>query len=101
VSVHVPECTTCGRTVFPPRALCPVCGGAAWRERHAAAGVVAEVTEVGGVGIVEVRTDQGPVVVARAAGPLKRGDRARLESDAGVPVATPHPGPAASPDGGL
>lgn len=89
MSLTVHACTACGHVVFPARALCPRCGASEWRAVEAADGVVQEETAVGGVAVVEVRTDAGPVVVARADGRLARGARARLDADGGVPVASP------------
>jgi uncharacterized OB-fold protein len=82
----VTACTACGEAVFPPRALCPSCGGRDWRSVEAADGTVEQMTERGGVAIASVRTDAGPVVVARAAASCAPGDVVRLEADGGVPV---------------
>jgi len=83
----VTVCAACGEAVFPPRALCPSCGGREWRTVEAGAGTVEETTERDGVRIASVRTDVGPIVVARATAGYAAGDVVRLESEGGVPVA--------------
>ena len=57
----VTVCAACGEAVFPPRALCPPCGGREWRTVEAGAGTVEETTERDGVRIASVRTDVGPI----------------------------------------
>ena len=94
--LQVGVCTACGRCVFPPRSLCPECGGAEWVERATAGGVVEETTmlrrvpgaDVEPVAIGTVRLDEGPVVVARLheAG---TGARVGVGSENGAPVARP------------
>jgi uncharacterized protein len=86
MSFPIPVCTACGRAAFPPRALCPSCGGRSWADGAASAGRVEEVTERAGVHIASVRTDLGPVVVARVAEATAPGDMVRLDADGGVPV---------------
>jgi len=83
----VTVCAACGEAVFPPRALCPPCGGREWRTVEAGAGTVEETTERDGVRIASVRTDVGPIVVARATAAYAAGHAVRLESEGGVPVA--------------
>jgi uncharacterized OB-fold protein len=94
----VTVCTSCGRTVFPPRVLCPACGGAAWRTELVDKGVVEEVTTVHrAVGVVgeepvtlaSVRLAAGPVVIARLDGPGAVGGRVELAVEEGAPVARP------------
>ena len=84
----VQVCQTCGQAVFPARALCPRCGGRAWRTETATAGVAEQVTthRRGGV-IASVATDLGPVVVARAEDAVGPGARVVLDIDGGAPVA--------------
>jgi len=86
MSFPIPVCTACGRAAFPPRALCPSCGRRSWADAAAEAGRVEEVTERAGVHIASVRTDLGPVVVARVAEATAPGDMVRLDADGGVPV---------------
>jgi uncharacterized OB-fold protein len=78
-------CEACGEAVFPSRALCPRCGENRWREEVAAGGVVEQATEHRRVGIASVRTDLGPVVIARSR--AAAGTRVRMEMDGGAPVA--------------
>jgi uncharacterized protein len=82
----VTVCTACGEAVFPPRALCPSCGGRDWSPVEAGEGTVEQTTERDGVPIASVRTDAGPIVIARAAASCAAGDVVRLEADGGVPV---------------
>jgi uncharacterized OB-fold protein len=78
-------CEACGAVFFPARAVCTRCGESRWREEVAAGGVVEETTEHREVAIASVRTDLGPVVIARSSAP--RAARVRLELDGGAPVA--------------
>jgi uncharacterized OB-fold protein len=86
VSFALPICAACGRAAFPPRALCPSCGGREWTTGDGSPGTVEETTERDGVRVVSVRTSLGPVVIARAEVAVEPGDAVTLESDAGVPV---------------
>ena len=96
-SLWVPACRTCGRKVFPPRLLCPACGGASWKRERAGQGVVEEVTTVQhpvgadgvAVTLASVRLDAGPVVVASLDGQLGPGDHVELVAVEGAPVARP------------
>ncbi|MHB8470051.1 MAG: zinc ribbon domain-containing protein [Gaiellaceae bacterium] len=82
-------CIPCGRAVFPPRALCPACGASSWVGGAASEGVAEQVTERAGVRIASVRTDLGPVLIARVAGDVVPGETIALDDAAGVPVARP------------
>jgi uncharacterized protein len=82
----VTVCAACGEAVFPPRALCPSCGGRDWRWVEAGDGTVEQTTERDGVAIASVRTDAGPIVLARASVSCATGNAVRLEADGGVPV---------------
>jgi len=73
--------------VFPPRALCPQCGGREWRNEPVEDGVVEGATERDGTAIATIRTRLGPVLVARLLGDATAGDAVALEADGGVPVA--------------
>ncbi len=86
MSFTIPMCSACGGAVFPPRALCPRCGGRAWTTAEAATGTVEELTERDGTRIASVRTDLGPVVIARAASEAERGGVVELGGDDGVPI---------------
>ena len=88
----VSVCRTCGKAAFPPRVLCPACGGASWRREWAEEGVVEEMTAVGGaegapVRFATVRLDAGPVVVARVDDEPRQGGRVELVAVDGAPVA--------------
>jgi uncharacterized OB-fold protein len=75
----VAECVTCGYLAYPPRILCPNCGGSEWRNRPAGSGVVTEVTESReGVRLGAVRSDDGIRIVARLAEGVEAGDRVEL-----------------------
>ena len=71
--VPICVCRACGHAVFPPRLLCPRCGGSEWREEAAERGVVEEATkavfrvrsEPVTRRLASVRTEVGPVVIAR------------------------------------
>jgi uncharacterized OB-fold protein len=87
-ALYVSLCRSCGRRAFPPRALCPDCGGAAWIREPAGQGVVEEATRVGALSLASVRLDTGPVVVARLDADAGPGDRVELHAVDGAPVAT-------------
>ncbi len=102
----VDVCSRCGYAAYPPRILCPACGGAEWRRRRADSGVVEEITvrrpvfkrrqlpwgnwlDQSETWLGSVRTDLGPVVVARVPESVKPGDRVRLHSQASTTIALP------------
>ncbi len=89
MSLDVPVCSRCGRAVFPPRLLCPECGGTEWRSEPVEHGVVERATERDGMGVCFVRTPLGPLVVARLEQPAERGAEVTLDVDGGAPVARP------------
>jgi uncharacterized OB-fold protein len=89
VTFPIPVCATCGRAVFPPRVLCPQCGGREWRDEPVDGGVVERSTERDGTAIATVRTPLGPVLVARLLGDAAAGDAVVLDADGAVPVARP------------
>jgi uncharacterized protein len=99
-------CTSCGYAAYPPRILCPDCGGTEWRRRLADSGVVEEITvrrpvfkrrqlpygnwlDQSETRLGAVRTDLGPVVVARIPEDAKPGDRVRLLAQASTAIALP------------
>lgn len=88
----VDVCVACGHAVFPARALCPRCGSRDWRAEPAGPAVVEEVTahRRGGT-IASVRTQRGPVVIARAPDGTVAGAEVSLTLDGGVPVASGAP----------
>jgi uncharacterized OB-fold protein len=103
--IPMARCETCGHVVFPPRPLCPRCGGATWRRALARRGVVEEVTfrrprtmrrqtplgdwiERSNIQLAAVRADLGPVItVLGPDGDLAPGMEVELESQASVSVA--------------
>lgn len=80
VSFSLTACANCGHPVFPPRALCPVCGRGDWTSLEATEGRAEAVTIADGVAIAEIKTDVGPVVVARVTAVVSVGDRVRLSN---------------------
>lgn len=89
MSFPLPICGACRRAVFPPRALCPGCGALAWIQGAASEGVAEQITEHAGVLIASVRSDLGPIVIARVAGDVAPGETVALDADGGVPIARP------------
>jgi uncharacterized OB-fold protein len=86
--VPVQVCDACGRAVFPARALCPRCGGREHHEELARGGVAEQLTtHRRGGAIASVRTDLGPIVIARAEEDLAPRQRVVLDMDGGAPVA--------------
>jgi uncharacterized OB-fold protein len=86
-------CRTCGLPAFPPRALCPRCGGASWLRRIAFSGVLEDATTLrhaaGGladvpIGLGTVRLDAGPEVVVRLDDESAPGTRVALETIGGA-----------------
>jgi uncharacterized OB-fold protein len=88
VSFPIPVCRACGEAAFPPRLLCPRCGGPDWWIEAVDGGVVERSTERDGTSIATVRTPLGPVLVARLLGAAMNGDAVRLDAVGAVPVAT-------------
>src|SRR5262245_29483907 len=83
------SCHACGHTVFPRRLLCPRCGAGEFRDVPAVLGVLEEcTTNRRGEAIGSVRTDSGPVVLARLDQVIEPGMRVRLAYGQGV-VARP------------
>jgi uncharacterized OB-fold protein len=96
----VGRCATCGHASFPLRAACPRCLAGDLGAEAAPEGVVEHVTRVrpsgsSAVGLAEVRTAQGPCIVALAPPGLQAGQRVQLVADADQTVAVP-----AAADGG-
>lgn len=95
-SLTVPVCAGCARAVYPPRALCPGCGGDRWRPTVVLDGVLETTTvlrKVAGsddgkpIRLGTVRLDSGVRVVTRVKGGVTRGARAALRLTDGVVVA--------------
>lgn len=99
-------CEACEHAVYPPRILCPQCGGAAWRRMLAEHGVVEELTvrrpvlkrrqlpwgnwlDQEATRLASIRTDAGPRIVARVAEGVEVGDRVALALQASTAIALP------------
>jgi len=90
--VPVQVCTECGEAAFPARALCPRCGARDHHVELATAGVAEQVTtHRNGGAIASVRTDLGPVVIARAENGIAADAHVELDMDGGAPVARTRP----------
>jgi uncharacterized OB-fold protein len=87
MTLRMDACARCGRVVFPPRALCPVCGGAEWTSVDSERGTVEQVTERDGISIMSLRSDLGPVIVARCIGDVPPGSIVLLDHEGLVPTA--------------
>lgn len=90
MTLDVFRCADCGTTLFPARDLCPACGGAQWTKEAVSCGTVLAATvvshrvgasEPGAVHLASVRTDAGPVVIARLEAAASKGERVSLEVD--------------------
>jgi len=90
MNLDIMQCTQCGLKLFPARYFCPTCGGNEWTRCVAVTGTVMESTVVlhraGEQGtqplhLATVRTDQGPMVIARLDMPVPDGTCVRLEID--------------------
>lgn len=87
MSLPVPVCAACRAAAFPPRVLCPRCGGAEWIAEPVESGIVEAVTERDGTRIAAVRTPLGPVVIVRLETDARPGDSVSLATTGFVPVA--------------
>ncbi len=91
MALAIPVCETCGHASFPPRLACPRCHGSAWRQGSAAGGVIEHVTVVRRSAVIDtaagapriglVRTDLGPLVLARLDAHGQPGSRVELSSE--------------------
>ncbi|SAK75795.1 hypothetical protein AWB76_04963 [Caballeronia temeraria] len=88
MNLDVTQCTQCGLTLFPARYFCPSCGSNAWTRCTVESGTVMESTVVRHragerdsppIYLATVRTDAGPVVVARLNAAVPDGSAVRLE----------------------
>ncbi|HKT95299.1 MAG TPA: zinc ribbon domain-containing protein [Paraburkholderia sp.] len=86
----IQRCNACGDAVFPARYRCPRCGAADWKREPAAGVAVEESTVVrhrvgaqgrGDVYLASVRTQAGPVVIARSDTALREGEAVALVID--------------------
>ena len=64
-SFAVPVCTACGHAIWPPRPLCPRCGCTSFEQRAVTTGVIEEWTAGAEHSLASVRTQAGPVAIAR------------------------------------
>jgi uncharacterized OB-fold protein len=95
--VPICVCSACGHAVFPPRLLCPKCAGSQWREEAVDRGVVEEATEAlfraGSEPVTRrlasVRTDAGPIVIARLLDDARPGAAVSLALSDGAVSARP------------
>ena len=87
MSVELSACARCGHAYFPPRRICHRCGGSAWAAITASHGILEEATtllhQVGAVAspntvLGAVRTEAGPVVLARLTERAAPNTRVRL-----------------------
>ncbi|HEY4281356.1 MAG TPA: zinc ribbon domain-containing protein [Conexibacter sp.] len=105
----VPKCGICGHLAYPPRILCPECGGNAWTRTLADSGVVTEVTvrrpvskrrqlpmgnwldqEAVRLAAVHVAVGERSVrVIARVPDGVEAGDRVTLTTEASTAIAVP------------
>jgi uncharacterized OB-fold protein len=87
MTLLVPVCTACSRAAFPPRLLCPQCGGAQWRDEPVEHGVLEGRTDAAEAVVGEVRLALGPVVVVRLECDVAVGTEVLLDGSNGVVVA--------------
>ena len=78
----VPACDACGRALWPPRPVCPRCGGTAFTDVPAGEGVIEEATQTAQAALASIRLAAGPVVIARLESPAGPGEAVTLRSEA-------------------
>ena len=81
--VSVARCARCGLAAWPAPALCRGCGSGDLRAEQADTGLLEETTAADPVVLGTVRTDTGPMVVARVEG-ASPGERVALRLDDGA-----------------
>lgn len=90
MNLDITQCTQCGLKLFPARYFCPTCGASQWIRRSVESGTVMESTvirhrageqEAHALHLATVRTNEGPVVIARLDGPLPDGAGVRVAID--------------------
>jgi uncharacterized OB-fold protein len=79
----VVRCVRCGLAAWPAPALCRACGSRDLRAEQADTGVLEETTAADPVVLGTVRTDAGPMVVARVED-AAQGERVALRVDHGA-----------------
>lgn len=91
----VRRCNACLHAVHPARYLCPRCHGSDWRPVAVRSGILLQFTRMPGKQADDrylgtLRTDAGPLVVARLAGTIHdKGQRYLLRLDGDALVAAP------------
>ncbi len=102
----ISACKACGHLAYPPRILCPECGGTEWGRRLAETGVVEELTvrrpvfkrrqlpwgnwlDQAETHLAAVVTDLGPRIVCRVPEGTKVGDRVTLVARGSTAIAVP------------
>jgi uncharacterized OB-fold protein len=80
-SFSVPQCRACAHAIWPPRPVCPRCGGTTFSQRDAGRGVIEETTRNGETLLASVRTHAGPIVIARLVGDGSAGADVDLVED--------------------
>jgi uncharacterized OB-fold protein len=95
--LEIQVCDGCGHAVFPSRLACSRCGSTSWRSELAEQGAVEHVTVVRRSPVIDaadlpvrlglVRTDVGPVVIARIDERTEAGHRVRMSSSGNAVVA--------------
>ncbi|HEY2052320.1 MAG TPA: zinc ribbon domain-containing protein [Solirubrobacterales bacterium] len=103
-ALQIPVCTACGHAAFPPHLACSRCGSREWRGDGNTAGTVEQTTfvrrrvgvpaDAPPIPLASVRSDLGPVVIARAEGGVGPGDRVTMAFDGAAVVARPEDGAA-------
>ena len=88
MTLLVDVCASCGAAAFPPRALCPQCGGREWGAEAVERGMLESVTERDGTRVGDVRIPLGPVVIARVVSGARCGDEVELGMIDGAPTAS-------------
>ena len=81
-SLTVPACTLCDHAIWPPRLVCPRCGGTAFKDREAGHGVIEGTTRSGETLLASVRTLAGPMVIARLVSHARVGADVELTAEA-------------------
>lgn len=98
MGLSMQRCRRCSHVRFPPAALCPRCHDPAHDITGVEHGVVEEVTVQSGpprLTLASIRTDAGPIVIARLTAPTDVGDRVLittdLSDDRAMGAVVPHP----------
>jgi uncharacterized OB-fold protein len=88
MSVTLARCGKCGHACYPARQICHRCGHADWTSVEIEDGVVEQVTTIRhrvdaapgdtAIHLAALRTDAGPIILARLATPAAAGTRLKL-----------------------